>query len=185
MAKIKEKIEDFKPDEYLVDERGPTSERMNKVVSFERGDTGTITVRESTVDRAVRTNTLSEHQGRAAAKLYMHWYRASMAGTMGSSNMSRIFGGDNDFSRLAATEASEFHWNRLKAACAAVKEAVDGSGQRGSDAVRVLEYVVCRDMTFEQAGRKIGHSSRDWAEKGAIILARGGLNILIKEWGII
>lgn len=183
MSKIRGTIEEFTPDPRLVDERGPTRERL-RGVDFHIGQSGGVTVRQSPVERALKRGTLNEQQGRAAEKLYLHWYRASMAGSIGSSDPLKVFGSGTSFSNLCATEASEFHWNRLTAGIKIVKQSMDGAGQSGDDAVKLLEYVVCREIPFEEAGQKIGFSGKNVAQINAISGVRAALNILAREWGL-
>lgn len=184
MAKIKEAIEDFKPDPRLVDERGATAERLRKSDFHYIGENGATTVRQSPVERALKRGTLNEQQGRAAEKLYIHWYRASMAGTTGSSDPLKVFGSGASFSTLCATEASEFHWERLTAACRMVKENMDAAGHNGDDAVRLLEYVVCREIPFQEAGQRIGYGGEAQSLASATLLVKASLNILAREWGL-
>lgn len=181
MSKPKTSLKEPDVDNRLLDERGATLERLTKA-DFEQGDTGVITIRQSPIDRAVRRGTFTEQQRRAAEKLYMHWYRASMAGTVGSADPLRIFGSENDFSRLCATESSEFHWSTIQRAMRSVREKMDDAGFRGDHAVRLLELIICREISFAEAGQMIGFAGTA-AEVMARTYMRGNLNILIAEWG--
>ncbi len=178
MSKIKRPLEDFKPDSRFLDERGPTKERL-KNVEFEVGDIGTIQVRQSPVERLVKRGGLSEKQGQAAQKLFLHWYRGGMAGSLGGFSGERIGG----FSPLRGSEQGEFHGTRLRSAIRVVVERMDGAGYRGTDAARILELVVFQEVPLITAGCKIGYKG-EAAKVMAGSLLRGGLNILIKEWGI-
>lgn len=179
------RLEEFVPDSRVVDERGPTKERIEKAWgSLDVGDTGTLTVRQNPIERGVSRGMFTREQGRAAEKLYGHWYRSGIGHEIGSPDWMRVLAGDGAYGGMARSETQAFHRQRLRAAYAVVKTKVDGAGMSGDDAVKALEYVACRDMTFEEAGRKIGYASEKKAEVTAIMLVHGGLNILVAEWGI-
>ena len=182
MSKPKTSLKEPDVDNRLIDERGPTRLRLCRT-EFDIGDTGVITVKQAPIERAVKRGTFTEQQGRAAEKFYMHWYRASMAGSMGSADPLKIFGSNNDFARLCSTEAAEQHWRILNRALRSVRERIDGAGARGDYAIRLLEYIVCREIPFEEAGQKIGFQGKA-AEIMARTWLRSALNILIDEWGL-
>jgi hypothetical protein len=173
------------------DDRGPTADRLAKA-EHDVGDTGVITIRQHPIIRAVRRGTLTELQGRAAEKLYRHWYGAGMAGTVGSADLLRVFGTSNDFVGLSVTEAAVRHRQLLEQARAEVRKWQDKAGLRGDDGVRVLELVVCQEMDIAEAGQKIGFRIDDPEEESgfkhkeaqvmARTLLRSGLNILIDHW---
>lgn len=182
MSKHKQRLEDFKPPERLIDERGPTAQRLAKV-PYEIGDTGTLTVRQSPIQRAVARGTLTGRQGRAADKFYLHWFRANLAGTVGSSDPLKIFGNNTDISRLCTTEMAEFHYNRVRQALGAIAEKMDKAGFRKDHAVKLMGWIVCEEMAFADAGQKIGFSGKA-AEIMARTYMRANMNILIEEWGL-
>jgi len=182
VPKPKQKLEEFKPDERLLDERGPTKERLCGI-PFEIGDTGTITIRQNPIERAIRRGTFTDRQGRAAEKFYMHWYRAGLAGHMGSADPLKIFGSSGDYSRLCATEMAEFHYNRVIRALAAIEERMDAAGFRKDHARQLMGSVICQEIPFAEAGQKLGFTGTA-AEVMARTYMRGNLNILIKEWGL-
>lgn len=182
MPKPKTSLKEPAIDNRLLDERGPTKERLART-DFDIGDTGTITVRQSPIERAVKRGTFTERQGRAAEKFYMHWYRASLAGTIGSADPLKIFSSDGDHSRLCSTEMAEFHYNRVTEALSMIGSKMDGAGFRKDHAVKLMELVVCRETPFLEAGQTIGFSGTA-AETMARAYMRGNLNILIEEWGL-
>jgi len=181
MSKPKTSLKESTLDNRLLDERGPTSERLRRT-DFDVGDTGTITVRQSPVDRAVKRGLLNDQQGRAAEKLYTHWYEAGMAGTIGCADPLKIFGTDHDFTKLCATEKGENHWKAYCRALKAVRENMDAAGM-GMDAVRLLDLVVCRETPFAEAAQMVWGAGRK-AENRATILVRGALRVLVLEWGL-
>jgi hypothetical protein len=182
LAKHKPAIEEFKPDERLVDERGPTSE-WAKRTSFSVGDTGTLTALQGPVPRAVARGTLTHRQGRAADKLYLHWYRAGLRGTCGSADPLKVFGTGQDASRLCATEAAEGHYQQFKRAVDEVERRADDNGSRGDHARRILIGTVCEERNISEMGGVIGFRGKKKETMGLTIL-RSALNVLIKRWNI-
>src|SRR5271154_1146164 len=182
MSKIKEALDDFTPQAELVDERGPTTEfhRQQWVVP---SDTGIRTVLQGPVERAVARGTLTNRQGLAARKLYTHWYYAGLRGTTGSSDPLKIFGTGMDYSRLAATEKGEAHWQNFRRAIAEVAQRADDNGSRKDHAVAVLLNIVCYEKSFLEAGQLIGFQAKA-AETMARTILRSALNILIKRWNL-
>ena len=162
MAKIKQAIEDFVPDERLVDERGPTAEFVGKM-------------RQSPINVALSRGQISRQQGIAAEKFYNHWYRAGLSENFGSADLNRVFGGEGGGAGMARTEAQAFHRQRYR-------QAVTLIGLRGS---WVLERVICRETSFEDTGRELGWKNRPQAVACAVQLARDALDTLCNEWGII
>ena len=175
MAKIKAQLEDFIPDARFLDERGATPERaMRAGIDYDRGDTGTVTMRDSPVERAGRRGILNDSQCKAAVKFYNHWYRSGMAGQFGSINLSGVFGGDFGFSGMARSEVEQFHRERYR-------KAVNSVGRRGA---WVLDRVVCREISFEEAGNELGWRHKPQAMAAAIQLTRDALEVLVDDWGL-
>lgn len=178
-------LEEVAPDPRMVDERGPTRERMARVAgAFDVGTTGMLTIRQSPIERGLKRGTFTAEQGRAAAKLYTHWYHSGMGAEIGSNDLLRVMGGDEHFSRLPKSERQLFHRQRLRAAVDCVRDRMAAAGHKGDEAVRVLIDVVCYDVPLEQAGARIGYLQRNSAITAALIMVRGGLNILVKDWGL-
>lgn len=166
MAKIKAAIEEHRPDPRLIDERGPTPERANKL-------------RPSPINLAVADGRLTREQGIAAEKFYVHWYRAGLAENFGSADLNRVFGGEGGGAGMARTEAQAFHRQRFRSALAMVS---DGAGALSA---WVLERIVCHEDGFVETGSAFGHKRRENASKIALQFLRSALNILCKEWGVI
>lgn len=182
-ARIKVSLKEPDIDNRLLDERGPTKQRLAKT-GFDIGDTGTITIRQSPVERGVKRGTLTEQQGTAAQKFYMHWYRAQLAGTIGSSDPLKVFSTVNDFSRLRRTEASAFHYWALIRATTAVHNRMENGKTKGDHAVGILSAVVLHEYSLEKAGRAVMELSGTPALVMAGDLLRRSLDILIEEWGL-
>ena len=175
MAKIKTPINDYKADPRLEDDRGITKEWLKKAdYSIDCGDTGVLTMRDSPIERAMARSIINGDQYKAAIKLYHHWYRAGLAGSYGSMDLTRVFGGEFGFTGMPRTELEQFHRERFRGA-------IKICGQRGS---WVLERVVCRERNFEETGRELGWHNKAQATAAAIQVTRDALDILVKEWGL-
>ena len=182
MSKLKTSLAEPDTDNRLLDERGGTKERLSKD-AWEVGDSGVITVRQSPIERAVKRGTFTARQGLAAERFQVHWYRASMAGQIGSADLLKIFGTTLDFTRLGGSEQAEAHYHCWKNAIKAVRAKLDNAGSRGDHGVRLLDLIVCREVAFQPAGEAIGFGAKD-ADIMARTLMRSALNILIEQWGL-
>lgn len=172
MAKIKAAIEEHRADPRLVDERGPTPERANKL-------------RPSPVNLAIADGRLTREQGIAAEKFYVHWYRAGLAENFGSADLNRVFGGEGGGAGMARTEAQAFHRERYRSAIGAVERMGAESGRKGAINAWVLEHVVCHEIPFVEIGQVFGHKNRNSSARIALDMLKPALNILCKEWGVI
>ena len=181
MAKSRTPLDDFTPDPKIVDERGPTTE-WGRRKAYTLSDTGTYAA-VSPIARAVARGTLTHRQGRAAEKLYRHWYLAGLAGTCGSADPLKIFGTGMDASRLCSTEAAVAHYEAFKRALDEVEKRADDNGSRKDHARTVLIGVVCEERTMEDVGNAIGFRGRD-AEVMVRTILRSLLNVLIKRWDL-
>lgn len=166
MAKIKSAIEEHRADPHLLDERGPTKERENKL-------------RPSPINLAVADGRLSREDGIAAEKFYVHWYRAGLAENFGSADLNRVFGGEGGGAGMARTEAQAFHRQRYRDAVAKV------TANAGTISAWVLEQLVCQERSFVDIGGVFGHKNRNSAAKVTLQLLKPALNILCREWGVI
>ncbi len=182
MSKIKQALAEPNIDQRLVDERGPTAERV-RGAEFDVGDSGVITFRQSPIERGMKRGTFTERQWVASEKLYAHWIRAGLAGSVGSSDPLKIFATTMDFSRLFASEVAEANARAVRNAFRAVWQGVDAGGQRADHACVVLRLMVFDELPLCDAGQAIGFLGKK-AEIMALTLVRSALNILIKEWGL-
>ena len=175
MAKIKTAISDYKPDFRLMDERGLTPERIARAeFRLERGDTGTIRMRDTPIEKALQKRVINDGQYQAAQKFYNHWFRGGMAGSLQSMDMDRVFGGEFGFSGAPRSEIEQFHRERYR-------RAVELTGGRGS---QILQKVVCEEKDFAIVGMELGWDNRPQAYAVAVQLCREALSILADEWGI-
>jgi len=188
VSKPKQPLE-FEPDGRLLDERGPTTERM-RGAEFDVGDTGVITLRQSPVERAVRRRTLTERQGKAAEKFYSHWYQAGLAGSAGSADPLKVFGTSSDFTKLFTSERVEAHAWVIRKVIKAIRERQGTAGHRGDHGVQILWLIVCQEVPFREAGESLKDAQGlkflrgTSAEVMARTILRSALNILIDEWGL-
>lgn len=183
MAKPKTSLKEPDLDNRLIDERGPTKERLIRA-EYDIGDSGTLTIRESPVSRSIRSKTLNPQQRRAAEKLYAHWYGSGMAGTIGSADLNKIFGTASDFTRLYASESAQSHLQSYNNAIRVVRRDMDPAGQ-GMDAVRLLELIVLQEIPFEQAGQAVWpNAGQSKATTLAIDRVQKALRVLVIEWDL-
>ena len=181
MAKIKTALIEPEIDQRLVDERGPTAERM-KGAEFEVGDSGVLTIRQSPVERAFARGTLTARQLDASERFYAHWRRAQLDGSPQSPDLDRVLGQGSP-ERMCRTEAEAASFHVIGRLTGIIRLKRDAAGERGDHTVQVLELIVCRENTFAQAGQIIGFRGAA-AESRALGHLRGALNILIDEWGL-
>ena len=176
MPKIREAIEDFRPDFRLVDERGPTKERARFAANdIHFDDKHRRYFRDTTIERALTRKVITAGQYTAANKFYLHWYRAGLSENLGSIDLTRIFSSDPGMMvGMAKTESQAFHRQQYR--CATQKIGVKGS--------LVVEAVVCRDKTLEQVGYQLGWQHKMQAIAAATESLREKLDLLCSEWGI-
>lgn len=171
MAKIKENLEDFKPDPRTIDERGPTRERLA------RGDhdtayTGAIRMRDP-LERALRKQIIEPHHYNAGIKLRHHWYHSGFAPHIGCMDLNKVFsvasGGP------AAVERQIFHRQQYKIACERV----------GMRTEKILSDVICWERELDEIGKaQLGISNRPQAEAAVKALFANGLDMLVELWGL-
>ena len=154
----------------------PTPERMRRAgADFVRGDTGQITLGDNPLDRSFARGTITREQYSAAQKFRHHWYHAGLSDRLGSVDLGRVFAVDlGAYSGMPRSEAQVFHRQRYR-------EAVQAIGKIGS---HVLDWVVCREIAFEQAGYALGWSSRPQAYAAAVERMKTALDELCKLWGV-
>jgi hypothetical protein len=154
----------------------PTPERMRRAgADFQRGDSGQITLADNPFDRAVARGHVTQEQYSAGQKFRHHWYHAGLSDRLASIDHSRVFATDlAAFSAMARSEGQVFHRQRYR-------EAVQTIGKIGS---HVLDWVICRELAFEQVGYGLGWSSRPQAHAAAVERMKMALDELCRLWGI-
>jgi hypothetical protein len=153
----------------------PTPERLRRAgTDFVRGDTGQITLGDNPLDRSFARGTISREQYSAAQKFRHHWYHAGLSERLGSIDLGRVFAVDlGAYSGMPRGEAEVFHRQRYR-------EAVQTIGKIGS---HVLDWVVCREIAFEQVGYALGWASRPQAYAAAVERMKTALDELCRLWG--
>ncbi len=153
----------------------PTPERMRRAgEDFQRGDTGQITFGDNPLERAFARGTITREQYSVGQKFRQHWYHAGLSDPLRSISLDRVVAVDfGDFSGMAKTERQVFHRQRYR-------EAVQAVGKIGS---HVLEWVVCREIGFEQVGYTLGWSSRPQAYAAGVERTKTALDELCRLWG--
>jgi len=153
----------------------PTPERMRRAgQDFQRGDTGQITFGDSPLERAFARGTITRAQHSVGQKFRHHWYHAGLSDPLRSVSLDRVVAVDfGDYSGMAKTERQVFHRQRYR-------EAVQAVGKIGS---HVLEWVICREIGFDQVGYTLGWSSRPQAYAAAVERTKTALDELCQLWG--
>lgn len=184
MAKIKEAIENFKPDSRLVDERGATKQRMGHArYDFESGDTGQITMRDDPLERALRKKLrdtgkplINSDQYNAGIKYRLHWYHAGIAAVIGSMDLGGVFSRNVfAYGPMPKSEQQVFHRQRYSQACQRV----------GMRTEIILTDVICRERALDEIGMAVlGMKNRDRSEIAVKALFVNGLDMLVELWGL-
>lgn len=172
MAKIKQALDDFKPDFRLLDERGPTPERLR------HGDSPIVV--------ALNKKQITPGEFSAAQKLYAHWFHGGRAGTTHSKDLTSVFVSfDPKSGGMPSSEWAEFHRK---------------SFLNGIEILRKMQnpkylYVVPRVVLWEEpidrvtdGLRQVIHiqwNNRPQASVVTILALRDGLDKLGREWGLI
>jgi hypothetical protein len=153
----------------------PTPERMRRAgEAFHRGDTGQITLGDNPLDRAFARGSITPAQYSTGQKFRHHWYHAGLSEPLRSLDLERVFATDlGTYSGMPKTESQVFHRQRYR-------EAVQAAGKVGS---HVLDWVICREIGFEQVGYALGWSSRPQAHAAAVERTKMALEELCKLWG--
>jgi hypothetical protein len=175
MAKIKEAIEDFRPDPRLVDERGPTNARLRKT-DYEVGKaTGAVTVRDAPIEMMLSRKIITEKQYQGLGKFRIHWFNGGLSPKLGGIDASHIFAKDiSNFSGMAKTERQVFHRQQWRAGNNAM-------GLRGS---WIVHKIVCEEVSAEEAGRAMGWNNRPQAVAVATQQLRDAADRLCQLWGM-
>lgn len=181
MAKIREAIEEFKPDPRVVDERGPTRQRAQHAgEELEVVDTGTQRVRDPLERllkkpiRGTKKTVIDRDEYTAGIKFRHHWYHSGFAPSIGSSDLNRVFSG-SVFGPSAKSEQQIFHRQQYKAACEKVGMRIE----------RILSDVICWEKPLDEIGMAaLGYSDRRPAEVAVKELFKTGLGLLVDLWGL-
>jgi hypothetical protein len=176
MAKIKEAIEDFRPDVRLVDERGPTNARLRKSEGYEIGNaTGAIQVRDAPIERMLARKIITEKQYQGLGKYRIHWFNGGLSPSFGGMDPNHIFASDiSNFAGMAKTERQVFHRQQYRAA----------NHVMGLKGTWIVGKIVCEEATAEDAGRLMGWNNRPQAVAAATQQLRDAADNLCHLWGM-
>jgi hypothetical protein len=165
----------------VVDDMGrPTPERLRHAQSdYEiadgRGGAGTITMRDCPLDRVKKRGQIGPKEYDAALKFRHHWWHGGMAGQVKSLDLNQVFARDlSCMGHMAKTEAQAFHRQKYREACEML----------GFRPGYIVLAVVCEEIEFELAGRKLGFENDPQARAAAVTLLQDGLYRLANLWGI-
>lgn len=154
---------------------GPTPERLEIAgLAYERGDTGTYTLRDAPAERLLARGAITRAQYDAAMKYRLHWYHGGLS-VLQSPDPNRIFATDStNFANMAKSEAQAFHRQQYRAAQELIG-LISGS---------VLDGVVCEELSLEQVGYKLGWGSKPQAIAAATERVKQALTTLTNLWGM-
>ena len=147
-------------DNRLLDERGPTIERLQKA-------------RESPLNLAHSKGQIDRAQYAAGQKFYGHWFKSGLCERFGTIDLTRVFSGAAP-SLMPRTELQAGHRWALRHALEVLK----------AQKSYVLQQFICHEQRLSDIGAAMGYRDREWGFGKALGVARDGLNILRKEWGI-
>jgi hypothetical protein len=176
MAKIKEAIEDFKPDSRLVDERGPTNARLRKSDGFDVGKAdGRYTMRDAPVEIMAAKKIITEKQYQALAKYRIHWFNGGLSESFGGMDPNHIFASDiSNFAGMAKTERQVFHRQRWRAA----------NLEMGLKGTWIVGKIVCEETSAADAGKLMGWKNQRQAYAVAVQQLRDAADRLCSLWGM-
>lgn len=161
MSKLKTTLKDPDIDSRLLDERGPTRERMDKAW-------------QSPIDGALIRRQITRAQYAAAQKYYVHWYKSGLSEHFGTIDLERPFGGGSESAGMPKTELQAIHRELWRAAVSVL----------GQQRAWILDRIVCNEEPIVTVGYLLGTGRRDTARNRALSLLADGLDILCREWQI-
>ena len=161
MPRLKTTLKEPNIDYRLLDERGPTAERLQKS-------------RESPINLAHAKGQITRSQYAAAQKFYTHWFKGGLCENYGNIDLTRVFGSSADFSGMAKSELQAFHRDCYRRAIELLK------AQKSF----ILQRVICVEIQLVEIGAALGFRHREWGRNKALSILRDGLDILCREWGL-
>ncbi len=147
-------------DNRLLDERGPTAERLTKS-------------RDAPLNLAHSKGQIDRAQYAAGQKFYGHWFKSGLCERYGTIDLTRVFSGA-EASIMPRTELQASHRWALRHALEVLK----------AEKSRVLQQFICQEHTLSEIGAALGYRDRETGFGRALGIARDGLTILCREWGI-
>jgi hypothetical protein len=140
-----------------------------------RGETPTLKMQDSPIDRMFNRQALSGTEYAALQKYKHHWHHAGLESQLGSADLNRVFSSDpGSMSGMAKTERQAHHRKQYREARAIL-------GHRPGI---VVDNVVCAETGLEVAGYAIGWTNKPQAIAAATEYLRDAGYRLAKLWGI-
>lgn len=151
----------------------PTPERLLRSGgNFTIGDRQRIlTMRDDPLGAAHHRGAITDAQFFCGQKYYLHWYRAGLAGHMGSADLGRVLGGDG--AGLFASENACHHLKQFRAGH-------DALNKRTRD---VVNKIVLDREPLISVGYGLGWNNKLQASAAATERLREGLDLLVVLWG--
>ncbi len=146
-------------DNRLLDDRGPTTQRLQKA-------------REAPLNLAHSKGQIDRGQFAAGQKFYGHWSKSWIAERYGSVDLTQLPG--NYWRGPTFSEVQEGHEFAFRRALEILK------GEKSY----VLRHFICHECMLSEIGAAMGYRDRETAFGKALNIARDGLTVLRKEWGI-
>jgi len=181
LRKIRGKIEHREIDLDRLTELGfVTPERAKKagdhvIGGKGRGETPTLRLQDSPIDRMFNRDALSGAEYGALQKYKHHWHHAGLESQLGGTDLGRVFSSDpTSMSGMAKTERQVHHRKQYREARALL-------GHRGGI---VTDNVVCSENSLEVAGYAIGWTNKPQAIAAATEYLRDAGYRLARLWGI-
>ncbi len=147
-------------DNRLLDDRGPTNERLQRSV-------------QAPLQLAHSRGQIDRAQFAAGQKFYGHWFKSGLCERFGSIDLTRVFAGA-DPSLMARTELQASHRWALRHALQML------NGHKSY----VLQQFILHEQTLNDIGAAMGYRDRETGSRKALGVARDGLSTLCREWGI-
>lgn len=160
MSKPKTSLKEPTIDNRLLDERGPTAERLTRSM-------------RSPLEYAEERGQITKIQAAAGHKFYAHWYKGGLCEHYGTIDLTRVFGG-TESSGMPKSELQAFHRSTFRKALEVLK----------AERSWVLQQLICNETPAVDIGYALGAKKRETALGKALSLTRDGLDTLCVEWGI-
>jgi len=160
VSKPKTSLKEPTIDNRLLDERGPTIERLTRAM-------------RSPLEYAQDRGQITHAQYAAGQKFYTHWYKGGLCEHYGTLDLSRVFGG-GDISGMPKSELQAFHRHSFRKALELLK----------AEKSWALQQLICNETPAVEIGFAMGARKRETALGKALSVVRDGLDMLCVEWDI-
>ena len=155
---------------------GPTAERLahaNEAV--EKGETGTIVMRDAPLERMRKNGKITEDQYQAGYRFRDVWNAAGLKAHYGSQDLNRVRGTDGATYGMPASEGMAIKRDLYRLSMKAL----------GIRVGLVVTDIVCHEVTAPETGKiRLGWNATNQANAAAVEVLRAGLDILAVQFGI-